>query len=50
MNNNSISIEKNNRGSIQAQARCLMNQNRHRQHNRRLAMLNRTASELGTTI
>ena len=51
MNTNSISIKSNsNRGSIQAQARCLMSQNRHRQQNRQLAMLYRAASELGTNI
>ena len=51
MKTNSIGIKSNSkRGSIQAQARCLMSQNRQRQQNRQLAMLQRTASELGTEI
>ena len=51
MKTNSIGIKSNNkRGSIQAQARCLMSQNRQRQQNRQLAMLHRIASELGTEI
>ena len=46
MKTNSIGIKSNSkRGSIQAQARCLMSQNRQRQQNRQLAMLHRIASD-----
>ena len=44
---NNLGLQTNNDRSISAQARLLMSERRHKQHNRQQSMLHRAASEVG---